>query len=224
MIGLPFDFPPGPRKSRRNYALRLPTALRNALYRRTWHRGVHICRAGVPKSAWHNVRHRQGMIALFSGRAAGEAQWIDRDGAANVQPLRAGDVWFVAPGVPHSCILHRKSEILMIFLERWRMKEWLRHCFARVEATGSVARLRSYFPVIPMLRGLNLVVHHQSKGLPVGEDGSSGPDPIDAALVFARDLWLMHYCELRTAVDGRQPEDVLRELGGGNGDGPSPAH
>lgn len=195
-------------------ALRLPAALQEAVYSLTWHRGVHIYTADVPKSSWHDVKHRQGMIAIFAGRTAGEAHWMDAEGDYWSMPLRPGTIWFVAPEVPHACKLHRKSEVVMIFLERWRMEEGLGPRYARVAGTGSIARLRDYFKVQPILRDLHLAVAQQSKGLPLSRDESRNPNQIDVALAFARNLWLLHYCGLRTQLDGVSPESVLRELEG----------
>lgn len=212
MIGLNSESSSGPKTPRRTYPVRLPPALTEAHYRRAWHQGVHIYGADAAKSSWREVRYRQGMIALFGGRTAGEAHWIDRDGKLEVQSLRPGNVWFVAPDVSHTCVLHRKSEVVMILLERWRMEQGLGPAYQRVTETGSVARLRPYFSVQPILHDLHFTVVNQSKGLPVGDDGSPGPNQINAAYVFARQLWLFHYYGLRTQIDGENADDVLRFL------------
>ena len=211
MIGLTSDLLPCPKNPRRTRALRLPAALANSRYCLTWRKGVHIYGAGVRKSSWHDIKHRQGMVALFSGRTSGEARWIDHEGGHHVHPLRSGDVWFVAPEVSHSCVLHRKSDVVMIFLEPWRIEEAIEHLYWRVVGTGSVARLRAYFPVVPILRAIHRVVVDQINRASFSCEAEE-PDRIDTALVFARHLWFFHYCGLRVYADGKGPDAVLAEL------------
>lgn len=186
--------------------IRLPVLLSNERSRTVSGDGITVhygptCSSS--KACWHS----QGVIVFPLGKAKGNVTFWTEGSPPIAAAVRSRDVWFVAPRVRYTGEWEYAGNVLLIFLEPWRLQAGLGRDYLIIAGSSSIDRVEGFLPLVPGLRKTFDDVRWQLGTRPEHEWARN--DIIMSALYAALFLWQFHIEKMRVHRDGEDLDAVM---------------